>query len=82
VWWQILVIPALRRVRQESCQFKVSLGFIANPASKRELEKGHVAGTDHFLDVGLHFSIYQAGFTVSRMLGELVKGITFPHISP
>jgi hypothetical protein len=27
-WWYIPIIPALRRLRQEDCEFKTSLGYI------------------------------------------------------
>jgi hypothetical protein len=30
VWWHTSVIPALRRWRQEDCEFEASLGYIAN----------------------------------------------------
>jgi hypothetical protein len=34
-WWHTLVIPALRRLRQENCEFKSSLGYIARPCLKK-----------------------------------------------
>jgi hypothetical protein len=37
-WWCTLVIPALRRLRQEACEFEVSLGYIARPCLKKELQ--------------------------------------------
>jgi hypothetical protein len=35
VWWHTPVIPALRRLRQEDCKFKVCLGFIVRPHLKK-----------------------------------------------
>jgi hypothetical protein len=29
-WWYMPVIPALWRLKQQDCKFKVSLGYIAN----------------------------------------------------
>jgi hypothetical protein len=33
MWWCILVIPALRRLRQEDCEFEDSLGYNRDPVS-------------------------------------------------
>jgi hypothetical protein len=35
-WWYIPVIPAPRRLRQEDCKFKVSLGYIVRPSLKKK----------------------------------------------
>jgi hypothetical protein len=29
MWWYMPVMPARRRLRQEDCEFKISLGYIA-----------------------------------------------------
>jgi hypothetical protein len=39
VWWRILVIPVLRRLRQEDGEFKASLGYIAIPYLNRQTKK-------------------------------------------
>jgi hypothetical protein len=31
IWWYTSVIPALRRQKQEDCEFKDSLGYIVKP---------------------------------------------------
>jgi hypothetical protein len=35
-WWFVPVIPAIRRLRQEDQQFKVSLGYTVRPVSKQK----------------------------------------------
>jgi hypothetical protein len=36
VWWHIPVFPAVKRIRQEDCMFKASLGNIARPYIKKK----------------------------------------------
>jgi hypothetical protein len=36
-WWCLLVIPALRRLRQEAEGLKTSLSYIAEPVSKTKM---------------------------------------------
>jgi hypothetical protein len=36
VWWHIPATPALRRLRQENGEVKVSLGYIAKPCLKKK----------------------------------------------
>jgi hypothetical protein len=35
-WWGTPVIPALRRLRQEHCEFQISLGYRETLSPKRE----------------------------------------------
>jgi hypothetical protein len=35
MWWHIPVIPALRRMRQEYCEFKTIPGYIVRPCLKK-----------------------------------------------
>jgi hypothetical protein len=35
VWWYMLLIPTLRRLRQEAYKFKASLGYIGRPCLKQ-----------------------------------------------
>jgi hypothetical protein len=34
VWQYMSIIPAFRRLRQEDCEFKTSLGYIVRPCVK------------------------------------------------
>jgi hypothetical protein len=45
----MLVIPAIGRLRQEDCEFKVSLGYIHNEALNTK-EKGDVSRMDEWKD--------------------------------
>jgi hypothetical protein len=38
-WWQMPVIPALRRLRQKDQKFKASLGYLARPCLKQNKTK-------------------------------------------
>jgi hypothetical protein len=35
IWWHMLVIPSLRILKQEDCEFKNSLVYIARPCLER-----------------------------------------------
>jgi hypothetical protein len=35
MWWHILVIPALRRLGQEACEFEGNLDYIVEPCLKK-----------------------------------------------
>jgi hypothetical protein len=37
VWHCTPIIPALRKVRQEDCEFKASLGYTAKPCFKKKV---------------------------------------------
>jgi hypothetical protein len=39
VWWHILVILALRKLRQEDGEFKASLDYIVRTVSKKKEEE-------------------------------------------
>jgi hypothetical protein len=41
VWWHTPVISALRRLKQEDCEFDVSLNYIVRPCSQKEKKKAH-----------------------------------------
>jgi hypothetical protein len=34
------IIPALRRLKQKDCEFKVNLGYVARPCLKTNRKKG------------------------------------------
>jgi hypothetical protein len=36
MWWHILAIPALRKVRQEGAKLESSLGYIVTPCLKKK----------------------------------------------
>jgi hypothetical protein len=33
VWWHTLIIPPLRRLRQQDCEFEARLGYVGNSGS-------------------------------------------------
>jgi hypothetical protein len=39
VWWYTPAFPALRRLKQEDCKFKVSLGYIVRLSQKTKTNK-------------------------------------------
>jgi hypothetical protein len=39
VWWSMLIIPALRRLRQEDLKFEDCLGHIGRPCLKKKKER-------------------------------------------
>jgi hypothetical protein len=38
MWWRILAIPALERLRQEYGKFEASLDYMKNPFSKIQIK--------------------------------------------
>jgi hypothetical protein len=45
IWWHMLVIPALQRLRQEVLKFEGSLGYLARPCLRSKiLKRGRGAG--------------------------------------
>jgi hypothetical protein len=44
VWWYILIISALRGLRQEDHKFKASLGYIVKPFSKHKNQTNRTKG--------------------------------------
>jgi hypothetical protein len=36
MWWFMPAIPVFRRLKQEDCKFKTSLGYTARPCLKTE----------------------------------------------
>jgi hypothetical protein len=41
VWWYTPVIPALRSLEEEDCEFKPSLGYITLPCLKSKIKHLH-----------------------------------------
>jgi hypothetical protein len=40
MWWCLSVIPALRRLRQENCEFEGSLGYITKLYLQKQKRRG------------------------------------------
>jgi hypothetical protein len=47
VWWHILVIPTIKKLRLEDCAFETSLGYIARPCLKKKKKTEKVTFNGH-----------------------------------
>jgi hypothetical protein len=44
IWWYMLIIPTLRRLRQEDCEFKASLGYLVSLFPKTVSKESWLVG--------------------------------------
>jgi hypothetical protein len=52
VWWGTSIIPAVRRLRPEDCEFKVGLGYIARVCQKKlsnQISRLRHSSLDHMI---------------------------------
>jgi hypothetical protein len=68
VWWNTPVIPVLRKLRQEDCEFQASLGYIVKTLLKNENSIYRVGGVAQVVEPlpGYHEALSSNPSTVKK----------------